>query len=93
VFLPVYFFVVAPGRFIRRHEHHPRLQGFVKGATAAACGAIAGAAIVIGEQVISRPGSVVIALAALALLLQPKVKVPEPLIVAAAATVGLLAFS
>ena len=36
VFLPVYLFVVVPGRFFRRHEKHPRLQGFVKGATAAA---------------------------------------------------------
>src|SRR5438552_1659823 len=47
VFLPVYLFVVVPGGLIRRHERHPRLQGFVKGATAAAAGAIAGAAIVL----------------------------------------------
>jgi hypothetical protein len=55
-------------------------------------GAIAGAAIVIADQVISSPGSVVIALAALALLLQPKVKVAEPALVAAAAVVGVVAF-
>src|SRR5213596_3084098 len=66
VFLPVYFFVVAPGRLIRRHEKHPRLQGFVTGATAAAVGAIAGAAIVIANDVIASRWSVVIALAALA---------------------------
>src|SRR5207247_9485191 len=42
VFTPTYLFVVVPGRLIRRHENHPRLQGFVKGATAAAVGAIAG---------------------------------------------------
>jgi len=58
VFLPVYLFVIVPGRSLRRHGEHPRLQGFIKGATAAAAGAIAGAAIVIGEQVISHPGSV-----------------------------------
>src|SRR5207247_4371179 len=45
VFTPTYLFVVVPGRLIRRHENHPRLQGFVKGATAAAVGAVAGAAI------------------------------------------------
>src|SRR5207247_6354263 len=45
VFTPTYLFVVVPGRMIRRHENHPRLQGFVKGATAAAVGAVAGAAI------------------------------------------------
>src|SRR5436305_1432856 len=93
VFLPVYLFVILPGRYIRRHGEHRRLQGFIKGATAAAAGAIAGAAIVIGEQVISRPASAAIALAALAILLQRKVKVPEPALVAAAAAIGILAFS
>ncbi len=93
VFLPVYLFVVVPGSFIRRHEKHPRLQGFVKGATAAAAGAIAGAAVVIAEQVIDSRWSVIIALAGLAILLQPWRKVPEPALVAAAALVGLIAFS
>jgi chromate transporter len=92
VFLPALLLVVVPGPFIRRHEKHPRLQGFVKGATAAAAGAIAGAAIVIAQDVIDRPASVLIGLAALALLLQPKGKVPEPALVAAAALVGLVAF-
>lgn len=93
VFVPVYFFVVAPGRWIRRHENHPRLQGFVKGATAAAAGAIAGAAVVISGQVLEGTSSVAIALIALAVLLQRRVKVPEPALVAAAALLGLIAFS
>ena len=92
VFLPVYLFVVVPGALIRRHEQHPRLQGFVRGATAAAAGAIAGAAIVIAGQVIDSTWSVVIALAALAILLQPWRRVPEPALVAAAALIGLIAF-
>ena len=92
VFLPVYLFVVIPGGFIRRHERHPRLQGFVKGATAAAAGAITGAGIVIGGQVIENAGSIAIALTALGLLLQKKVKNPEPALVAAAAAEGLAAF-
>jgi chromate transporter len=91
VFLPVYLFVVVPGPLLRRHGEHPRLQGFIKGATAAAAGAIAGAAIVIAEQVISKAASVAIALLALALLLQRRVKVPEPGLVAAAALVGVFA--
>lgn len=92
VFLPVYLFVAVPGGFIRRYEHHPRLQGFVKGATAAAAGAIAGAAIVIGGQVITNTSSVLIALAALAILMQRWHKVPEPALVAVAALIGLIAF-
>jgi chromate transporter len=92
VFLPVYFFVIIPGRTLRRHAEHPRLAGFIRGATAAAAGAIAGAAIVIGEEVITQPGSVVIALVALALLLQRRAKIPEPALVAGAALTGILAF-
>lgn len=89
LFTPTYLFVVAPGRLFRRFERHPRLQGFVKGATAAAAGAIAGAAIVIGRDTINGWLSIAIGVVALALLLQKKVKVPEPALVAAAALVGL----
>ena len=93
VFVPVYFFVVVPGGFIRRHEQHPRLRGFVMGATAAAAGAIAGAAIVIAEQVIEDGWSVAISLAAFALLIQRRSKVPEPALVGLAALIGVVAFS
>lgn len=93
VFAPVYLFVVVPGGFIRRHEQHPRLRGFVMGATAAAAGAIAGAAIVIAEQVIEDGWSVAISLAAFALLIQRRAKVPEPALVGLAALIGVIAFS
>lgn len=93
VFLPALALVVLPGPFIRRHEEHPRLRGFIKGATAAAAGAIAGAAIVIAGDVIDRPASVLIGIVALGLLLQKKRKVSEPVLVAAAAGVGILAFA
>jgi chromate transporter len=90
VFLPVYVFVVVPGRFFRRYEHHPRLRGFVTGATAAAAGAIAGAATVIGRQTIDSTTAGVIALAALLLLVQPRLRIPEPLVIVAAGAVGVL---
>ena len=93
VFLPVFFFVVVPGRFVRRYEHHPRLKGFVQGATAAATGAIAGAAIVIAQSVISGALSVVISAVALALLLQGVRKVKEPVVVLLAAVAGLALYS
>ncbi len=89
VFGPTYLFVVVPGRLFRRFERHPRVQGFVKGATAAAAGAIAGAAIVIGRQTIHGWLAALIGVAALALLVQKRLKVPEPALVVAAALVGL----
>jgi chromate transporter len=89
IFTPTYLFVVVPGRLFRRFERHPRVQGFVKGATAAAAGAIAGAAIVIGRQTIHGWLAPAIGLLALALLLQRRIKVPEPALVIAAAAAGL----
>jgi chromate transporter len=89
VFLPVYVFVVVPGPFFRRYEHHPRLKGFVKGATASAAGAIAGAAIVVGRETIGGPLSAMIGVVALALLLQKRVKAPEPAVVALGALAGI----
>ena len=93
VFLPVYCFVVVPGKLVRRYEHHPRVEGFIQGATAAATGAIAGAAIVIAGSVITGPLSVVISLAALGLLLYPKRKIKEPVVVLVAALAGLALYS
>jgi len=55
------------------HEYrkHPIVVGFTKGATAAAAGAIVGAAAVIGTQVIVDVTTVVIFLAALVVLWRP----------------------
>ncbi len=93
VILPALLLVIIPGPLIRRHEHNARLQGFIKGATAAAAGAIAGAGIVIARDVIHSPASIAIAAAALGLLVQTKVNVREPALVTAAALIGLIAFA
>jgi chromate transporter len=47
IFLPIYLGVVVPGPWFVRHRDHPRLRGFVKGATASAAGAIGGATVVL----------------------------------------------
>ena len=89
LFTPTYLFVVVPGRLFRRFEHHPRVQGFVKGATAAAAGAIAGAAIVIGRETIHGWIAPINGIVALGLLLQKRLRIPEPALVLAAAAAGL----
>jgi chromate transporter len=92
IFLPAFVLVVLLGRPYRRHAEHPRLKGFVSGATAAASGAIAGAAIVIAKGIVNDAASVAIVAVSLALLLQKRVRVPEPALIAATAAVGLVAF-
>jgi chromate transporter len=88
IFLPIYLGVVVPGPWFIRHRSNAQVQAFVKGATAAAAGAIAGATVILVRQSVIDLPTVVIALVALALLLRFKVK--EPIIVALGAAAGLL---
>jgi chromate transporter len=83
----VYVYVDIPGRWFVRHQHHPRVQGFVKGATAAAGGAIAGASYVLARGAVTDAATIAIYVVALAVLWRFKVK--EPYVVAAAAVAGL----
>ena len=88
IFTPIYLGVVVPGRWFVRHRANPQVKAFVKGATAAAAGAIAGATVVLSRQAIKDVPTGVIAAVALGILLRFKVK--EPYIVLAGAVAGLL---
>jgi chromate transporter len=90
VFLPVWLFVVIPAPYFRKYASNARLHAFVLGVTAAATGAIAGAAVVIARGAVRDLPTAAIALAALVAIW--KLKAPEPLVVAAAGIVGLLAY-
>jgi chromate transporter len=87
IFTPIFLGVVLPGRWFIRHRDNPQIQAFVKGATAAAAGAIAGAVIVLSRQIITDWSAAIIAVVALGLLLRWKVK--EPILVGFAAAAGL----
>jgi chromate transporter len=91
VFLPPFLMVVLFAPWIIRYRKHPVVVGFTKGATAAAAGAIVGAAAVIATQVIVDVPTAIIFVAALTVLW--RTKLPEPLIVGAAGTIGVLAFA
>jgi chromate transporter len=88
VFLPCYLFVIIPAPFFRRIAANRQIKAFVDGVTAAATGAIAGAAVVLGRRAIVDVTTAVIAVATLAVLLRTR-KVPEPLLILAAGAVGL----
>jgi chromate transporter len=88
IFAPIYLGVVVPGRWFVRHRDHPQVAAFVKGATAAAAGAIAGATVVLTRQAVTDWPTAAIALVALGVLW--RFKVPEPLVVVAGALAGLL---
>ena len=88
VFLPCYLFVVIPARYFRRSVHHPQVKAFVDGVTAAAAGAIAGAAFVLGRRaVVDVPTALILATV---LLVQSRVRGNiEPLVIVCAGAVGI----
>lgn len=89
VFMPCFLFVILPAPYYQRYGHNPHLKAFVQGVTAAAAGAIAGAAFVLGKRAIYDVPTVIIAIATLAVLLKLK-KAPEPLVIVVAGVCGLV---
>ncbi len=89
VFLPPWLFVVIPAPFYRRIAKSTRIAAFVAGVTAAATGAIAGAAVVLGRRAIIDLPTVAIGLGTLAILTWAR-KVPEPLVILASGVAGVL---
>ena len=87
IFLPVYVFTVVPAPWFSRNRDNAQLKAFVQGATAAATGALSGAVVVIALRAIYDVPTVLIALVSLGILW--RYKVPEPILVVAAAILGL----
>src|SRR5437762_14010321 len=83
-FLPCYLFTVLPAPYFKKYGKRPALVAFVDGVTAAAIGAITGAVIVLAERSIVDIATALMAVITIILLWKIK-KVPEPLVVAAAA--------
>jgi chromate transporter len=88
-FLPCYLFTVVPAPYFRRIAQNVRIKAFVDGVTAAATGAIAGAAFVLGRRALFDLPTILIGVVTLGILIKLK-KVPEPLVILAAGGVGML---
>jgi chromate transporter len=89
VFLPCYLFVIIPAPYFKRFADNPWIGAFVEGVTAAATGAIAGAAVVLGRRAITDVPTAGITAISFLLLWKMR-KLPEPALIAAAAVAGLL---
>ncbi len=87
VFLPVYLFVVIPAPYFRRHRSQPVVKAFVDGVTAAATGAIAGAAYVLATRALVDLWTAAMALATFAVL--ARFKISELWLIGAAGAAGL----
>ena len=90
IFLPSFLLVLIAAPILARHRANPDVQGFVKGAYAAAIGTILGACILLGRIAIGDWLTVLLGLGSLAVLFRWKVN--NPLLIAVTAVIGLISF-
>jgi chromate transporter len=92
VFAPPYLVVIFGAHYYRRFAQDRQVKAFVQGVTAAAVGAIAGAALILARRSIVDWPTLLIGGVTLAILLRTK-KIPEPLLILAAGAAGVLLHS
>jgi chromate transporter len=90
IFLPSFLLVLIVAPLLARHRGNANVQGFVKGAYAAAIGTILGACILLGRIAIGDWLTALIGIVSLAVLFRWKVS--NPLLIAATAVIGLIAY-
>src|SRR5262245_41224212 len=90
IFLPSFLLVLIVAPILIRYRQNPNVQGFIKGAYAAAIGTILGACLLLGRIAIGDWLTALVALASLVVLFRWKVS--NPLLIACAAVIGLVAY-
>jgi chromate transporter len=90
IFLPSFILVLVAAPLLARHRRNPNVQGFIKGAYAAAIGTILGASVLLGRIAIGDWFTAAVGLVVLVVLFRWKVS--NPLLISAAAAAGLVAF-
>ena len=90
IFLPSFLLVLIVAPILVRYRQNPNVQGFIKGAYAAAIGTILGACVLLGKIAIGDWLTALVALSSLVVLFRWKVS--NPLLVAVTAIIGLIAF-
>lgn len=90
IFLPSFILVLIAAPILVRHRGNANVQGFIKGTYGAAIGTILGACVLLGKIAIGDVLTTAIALVALGLLF--RFKISNPVLIAAAAIVGLVAY-
>lgn len=88
--MPSFLLVLIAAPLLARHRKNPDVQGFVKGAYAAAIGTILGASFLLGKIAIGDWLTALIGIVSLAVLFRWKVS--NPLLIAATAVIGLAAY-
>lgn len=92
MFIPCYLLTIIPAPYFKKHGKNPSISAFVTGVTVAATGAIAGAVVVLGRQSLRDIPTILIGIITLTVIWKFGKKIPEPLIVAISAIIGLIVY-
>jgi len=90
IFLPSFLLVLIIAPLLVRYRTNPNVQGFIRGAYAAAIGTILGACVLLGRIAIGDWLTALVALVSLVVLFRWKVS--NPLLIAGVAAIVLVAF-
>ena len=90
IFLPSFLLILIVAPILIRYRQNPNVQGFIKGAYAAAIGTILGACVLLGKIAIGDWLTALVAVGSLVVLFRWKVS--NPVLVAVTAVIGLIAF-
>jgi chromate transporter len=92
MFSPSVLFTVVAAPILLRYRENPRLQGFIQGVKVAVVGVLVGTTLLVGKTAIGDLFTIALAVATVALLARWE-KIPEPLVVAVGALIGLAAYA
>jgi chromate transporter len=92
MFIPCYLLTIIPAPYFKKHGKNSSISAFVTGVTVAATGAIAGAVVVLGQQSLGDIPTILIGIITLTVIWKFGKKIPEPLIVAISAIIGLIVY-
>jgi chromate transporter len=90
IFLPSFILILVVAPILIRHRGNASVQGFIKGAYAAAIGTILGASFLLGKIAIGDWLTALIGIGSLVVLF--RFKISNPMLVGATAVIGLIAF-
>jgi chromate transporter len=91
IFMPSMLLTIIAAPLLRRYRRDPYVQGFVQGIVAAVVGALLGTTVLVARTAVGDVFTAAAALVALAVVLRWN-KLPDPLVVAASAVAGLIAY-
>jgi len=91
IFLPPVLFTVLATPILLRYYKHPRVAGFIRGVGVTVVGVLVGTTWLVGKEAIGDWLTAVIGIVSLVVIIFCQ-KLPEPLVILAGATTGLLTY-